>query len=88
VTGTDDERQVDEAILAYLAEHPEAMDTPEGIAEWWLMRHQVRTGVSVIVRALRRLTDSGVLEELGGGDVRRYRLRRALPDEPPGEDVT
>jgi hypothetical protein len=30
-------------ILAYLAEHPQAMDTIEGIAEWWVRRQEVRT---------------------------------------------
>ena len=34
----DEERVVEEAILHYLADHLQAMDTEQGIAEWWLMR--------------------------------------------------
>lgn len=68
--------EVAEAILAYLAEHPEAMDTPEGIAGWWLKRQQIRASVPTIARVLHDLTESGVLEELGTGETRRYRLSR------------
>jgi hypothetical protein len=28
-------------ILSYLASHPEAQDTLEGIAEWWLLKQRV-----------------------------------------------
>ena len=41
-----DEDQVAKDILAYLAEHPQAMDTLEGIAEWWLMRQHIRVTVT------------------------------------------
>ena len=34
----EEERVVAEAVLNYLADCPQAMDTEEGIAEWWLMR--------------------------------------------------
>jgi hypothetical protein len=29
--------EVAEAILGYLAQHPQAMDTADGIAQWWIM---------------------------------------------------
>ena len=70
-----DEEEMTQAILGYLAEHPHAMDTLEGIAEWWLMRHHIRVSVAMLARVLQRLTDSGVLEELGSGDHRRYRRK-------------
>jgi Fe2+ or Zn2+ uptake regulation protein len=70
------DQDVAQAILGYLAEHPEAMDTPEGIAEWWLMRERVRVSVPTIMRVLHHLTESGLLDELGTGDTVRYRLRR------------
>lgn len=70
------DQDVAQAILGYLAEHPEAMDTPEGIASWWLMRQQVRVAVPTVVRVLHHLTETGVLDELGTGATVRYRLRR------------
>ena len=70
-----DEDQVAEAILAYLAEHPQAMDTMEGIAEWWLMRQHIRVTVMMLARVLRRLTEQGVVEELGPREAPRYRLK-------------
>ena len=73
----EDDQTVAEAILGYLAEHPEAMDTPEGIAGWWLMRQQARVSVPAIMRVLRELTERGVLEEFCTGNTRRYRLKRS-----------
>lgn len=70
-----DEEEMTQAILGYLAEHPHAMDTLEGITEWWLMRHHIRVSVTALARILQRLTDSGALEELGSGDNRRYRRK-------------
>ncbi len=81
-----DEEEVAEAIVEYLNEHPDAMDTLNGIAEWWLMRQQVRVAVTTLARALSRLTGIGVLEELGTDDNRRYRLK-PVPSSP-ATDVT
>ena len=72
---TDDDDAVAESVLRYLAEHPRAMDTLEGIAEWWIAREQVRVSVTTLGRVVRRLTEVGVLEEIVGGDETRYRLK-------------
>lgn len=64
------------AVLGYLAEHPDAMDTPEGITEWWLMRQHVRVQVEAVEQVLRELAESGVIEQIGTGEQRRYRLKR------------
>jgi hypothetical protein len=63
-------------VLAYLTEHPEAMDTPEGIADWWIQRARIRTEVHRVHRALRRLCTLGVLEEVETETACFYRLRR------------
>lgn len=70
------EPELGEAIRQYLAEHPQAMDTLEGIAEWWLMRQRVRVDLEVLERVLRHLTAEGVLEQMGSGDQARFRLRK------------
>jgi len=72
-------------LLSYLREHPRAMDTLEGIAGWWLPRHQIRIGVERIARALEGLRRDGVLEEVPGGGAPLYRLRR---EDEPGADGT
>ena len=70
-----DEEQVAQAILNYLDEHPTAMDTQQGIAEWWLQREQVRVTIEMLVRVLTRLTEDGKLEEIGEGTTRYYRRK-------------
>jgi DNA-binding IclR family transcriptional regulator len=69
------DEEVAESILAYLAEHPQAMDSVEGIAQWWIMRQQVRVNVTTLARVLQGLADKGLLEQIGDGEQRRYRLK-------------
>jgi hypothetical protein len=73
------EAELAKAILVYLAGHPDAMDTVEGIAGWWLLRQRVETEVYRVAGALCALARRGLLEEVGTGPSRRYRLRRAAP---------
>jgi hypothetical protein len=64
-------------VLDYLAEHPQAMDTVEGIAEWWVMREQVRVDVRLLERVLTRLTEQGLLEEIRSGAEVRFSLKKS-----------
>jgi hypothetical protein len=64
-----------ELVLRYLAEHPGATDTLEGIAEWWITREQLRVDMQRLTKVLAELVQSRVLEESGTGDGRLYRLR-------------
>jgi hypothetical protein len=73
--GPGEESELREAVLRYLDEHPEAMDTLEGIAAWWIMRDQVRVEVTAVSRVLQRLTGEGLLEAIEAGGVTRYRRR-------------
>lgn len=66
---------MEEAILAYLREHPRAMDTLEGIAEWWLMHHRIRRDAAILQTILERLIREGVLEEIPTSESSMYRLR-------------
>jgi hypothetical protein len=70
-----DEQELEMALRHYLAEHPDAMDTTEGIAEWWLMRQRIRIDLEALEMTLHRLTDEGVLEQIGSGTQALYRLR-------------
>jgi hypothetical protein len=76
VTRAEEDQSLMDALTAYLAECPNATDTRLGITEWWVMRQQVRAQIEAVGRALDRLVASDVLEEIGSGDERRYRLKR------------
>lgn len=63
-------------ILGYLFEHPNAMDTVEGIRHWWLERRHVHVGVDELSHALAGLVDRGVLEMVVGQHAPLYRLHK------------
>lgn len=42
-------------ILAYLADHPQAQDTVEGIVEWWLLEQRLKQAVAQVQTALDQL---------------------------------
>ena len=69
------ESKVAQAILSYLAEHPQAMDSLDGIAEWWLIRQQIRVEIEAVAGAIRQLIEQGLIEEIQSGDTRCYRLK-------------
>ena len=77
--GTTDlsEFELGQAVMSYLEEHPEAMDTRDGIAEWWLARHEARVELRRLSRVLEKLAAEGILETEGDGENTRYHLRRS-----------
>lgn len=62
-------------VLAYLDDHPTAMDTIDGIAEWWILRQQIDIEVRRVSKVLALLVKEGVLEEVNQSGVRFYRRR-------------
>lgn len=70
------ERELAELVLDYLNEHPNGMDTLQGIAEWWIPRQQVRVDIDRLARTLHDLTSQGVLEQIGAEDNALYCLRK------------
>ncbi len=80
------EVEMADAILGYLAEHPRASDTMEGIAEWWIMRHEVRVEVNTLERILRQLINSGLLEKTEVGDQALYHLKAKGNRQHASED--
>ena len=69
-------------LIGYLQEHPDAMDTLTGIADWWFPRHRVRVGVEKVAQALRSLEVRGLIERIGGEDNPLFRLRRDRLNRP------
>ena len=56
-----DKDTVASEILAYLAHHPQASDTLEGIVEWWLPQQKIEYQTRVVRQALAELVERGFL---------------------------
>ncbi len=64
-----------QAILDYLRRNPEAQDTLEGIALWWLPDQHHTTRVATIKEALQELIDAEFISEHRGKDAQiSYRI--------------
>ena len=48
-------------ILDYLKKHPEASDTLEGIATWWLQKQRIEQLVDEVAEALELLVENGTV---------------------------
>jgi hypothetical protein len=51
------------------------MDSVEGIVEWWIPRHHIRTSVDRVARALAALESQGLIERTGDSERPLFRLR-------------
>ena len=60
------------SILQYLVRHPQAKDTPEGIATWWLRQHEIEHAVHQIYAGLDLLVGERLVVECHGPDRTRY----------------
>jgi hypothetical protein len=65
-------RPLADEILAYLARHPEAQDTMEGIAEWWLLDQRIHSAVADVEATLRELVGQDFLVTRQCRDGRTY----------------
>ena len=72
----ENEADLYDAILSYLSENRDAMDTLDGIAEWWVLRQQIDIEVRRVARALDALVSEGLIEEYEQGGIRFYRRPR------------
>ena len=74
--------QIINEILAYLAEHPKAQDTLEGIVEWWLLERQIKFQMAQVKKALAELVAKGlILEKKGPNSQTHYRINQAKSKE-------
>ncbi len=67
-----EESRLAQAILQYLLQHPDAKDTREGIATWWVRRQQIRETAHKVSRALELLVARDLITECRGPDQRLY----------------
>jgi len=74
-------RQRCDEILQYLKAHPDAGDTAEGIAEWWLTEQGTDESEVLVEQALNHLVKQGLLERhvLVEGTI----LYELAPPKPP-----
>ncbi len=65
------QRELIEAILAYLARHPQAADSVDGVARWWLARLGQTVLRDQVEQALNTMVELGLLRhfELPDGSV-------------------
>lgn len=69
-------------ISDYLAEHPKAADSLEGVASWWLARQRYESAEDVVQKALEHLVTKGVVEKIsnkGGKTVFSYANKKIKP---------
>lgn len=59
-------------LLEYLVQHPEALDTREGIAEWWLLKQRISEVVGNLEAVLDDLVKQGFLLANRGEEGRIY----------------
>lgn len=70
------------AILRYLQGHPDAKDTLEGIAQWWLLKEWTERKYNQIESSLSDLVSRGlVIERRREGMPPYYWLNRAKQNE-------
>jgi len=78
---------VDEAarrILEYLAERPNASDTFEGVAQWWLGAASLQASSQTVQRALEQLVRQGQLTAKKRIDGTIIYVRAKTPDPDSG----
>lgn len=74
--------RIADEILAYLADHPDARDTLEGIVQWWLLEQEIKKLTADVKAALADLVGEGLVIEERGVDAKiHYRLNQPLAEE-------
>ena len=64
-------------ILAYLESNPDAQDTLDGIAEWWLLKQRFKTARTAVARALDELVERRLIMACQDASGRSfYRVNR------------
>lgn len=79
---TEKDQETARAILHYLQVHPDAKDTLEGIAQWWLLREWTERKLEEIERGVSILLSEGlIVERRREGVSTYYWLNQAKEEE-------
>ena len=74
--------KIENEILAYLVEHPNARDTLEGIVNWWLLERYIKFQTAMVKEALSALIARGlILETKGSNSQTHYRVNQSKYEE-------
>lgn len=75
-------------IASYLRNHPDAADTVEGVAQWWLARQRYESALPRVEQALEHLVATGqaTRRRTADGTV-LYGCREAWDGSPPDGDT-
>ncbi len=57
-------------ILGYILDNPDACDTLEGIADWWLSKQRIRFETLTVAQAVAQLVNDGLITAQQGPDSR------------------
>lgn len=72
-------KSIEEKILNYLLKNPNASDTLEGVARWWLEMEKVDHAIEMIADTLNSLLERGVIEKVPTGEnISIYRISRSI----------
>ena len=76
-------------IRRYLLDHPNAADTLQGVAQWWLSGDADEEWLSKVQRAIEQLVKRGemVRQTLRDGTVIYERNKQGDPDSPDAAGV-
>ncbi|MEN6428233.1 MAG: hypothetical protein ABFE13_23025 [Phycisphaerales bacterium] len=70
--------QISKLIVSYLGKHPDAQDTLEGIATWWLTAEQIEISTTTVADVLEDLVRQGVVTvRMSKSGVLLYNLNRS-----------
>jgi len=74
-TGSIVTSEIERDILSYLAKHPDAGDTLEGIVQWWLLEQLIERQIAETKHELQELVTKGLVHKFhaGGGRI-HYRV--------------
>lgn len=82
--GQPDRDDVSREILLYLTEHPDAEDTVEGIARWWLLERELQIHVKLVEDVLRELTRQARIRKVERNGTAYYRAMKEKPNARGG----